>query len=329
MGIVCVARAHEVQTQPCLESNEVWLYVACCFSASCVICSVFGWCFNGASAAALADDALSRIRQTQTINIGYVDSSKPFAYADAQGKPDGYTIELCSRVVDRLRKELKLPNLKTQYVRVALAERIPKLGDGSIDMECGSMTNTKARQEKVDFSYTIFVAGMKILSRSNEAIADPKALANKTVALSKGSTSEKLFSQLRNSEVKTMKLADYPSNLDALNAVAAGKASAFVQDDILIAGLLNSMPDKDSFVLSAEYLSVEPYAIALRKGEAPLLAVVDKTLAELYSSGEITKIYDKWFNNRTMRYPMSSLFREVVQRPAKDSGFAKVLGYSL
>lgn len=274
-------------------------------------------------------DTMARIRQTQTVIIGNRDAARPFSFLDDQKQAAGYSVELCQRVVERLRKDLKLPGLKAQFVTVSGAERIPKLQSGAIDMECGSTTNTKARQEKVDFSYTMFVAGMKILSRVDAGVIDAQSLANKSVALSKGTTSEKLFNQLHDNEQRSMQLQVFSSNGDAFKALASGKVAAFPQDDVLLAGMISNLPDKNRYVLSSEYLSVEPYAVMVRKGDTELLGEIDRTLSDLYKSGEINKIYDHWFNTASMRVPMSSLLKEVIARPAKDTGFAKILGYSL
>lgn len=276
-----------------------------------------------------AADTLERIRQTQTVIIGNRESARPFSFVDEQKQPAGYSVELCQRVVERLRKDLKLPNLKAQYVTVSGPERIPKLTAGAIDMECGSTTNTKARQAQVDFSYTMFVAGMKILSRADAGVTDAQSLGNKAVALSKGTTSEKLFGQLKDSEQRGMQLQVFSSNADAFKALATGKVSAFPQDDVLLMGMISNLPDKNRYVLSSDYLSVEPYAIMVRKGDTEFLSEIDKALADMYKSGEINKIYDRWFNTGAMRVPMSSLLKEAITHPAKDTGFAKILGYSL
>lgn len=274
-------------------------------------------------------DSLARIRQTQTITIANREASRPFSFVDEKGQASGYSVELCQRVVERLRKDLKLPNLKAQYITVSGAERIPKIKSGEADMECGSTTNTKARQEQVSFSYTIFVAGMKILTRKNSGITDLRTITNGSIALSKGTTSEKLFNQLRDQELRTTELKSYPSNTEALKALQAGKAVAFPQDDVLLSGLLSTLPDRDQYALAGDYLSIEPYAIMVRKDDNELRSAIDKTLVELYASGEINRIYDKWFNTSSLQVPMSRLTREAFTRPAKDSGFAKVLGYTL
>lgn len=282
-----------------------------------------------APAPAQALNTLEKIRQTQTIAIGTREAARPFSFLDEQKQPAGYSVDICQQVVERLRKDLKLPNLKVQYVTVSGAERIPKLASGSIDMECGTTTNTKARQAQVDFSYTTFVAGMKILSRTDAGVTDAESLSTKAVALSKGTTSEKLFSQLKSNEEKGMQLEVFSNNNDAFKALAAGRVAAFPQDDVLLMGMISNLPDKSRYVLSSDYLSVEPYAIMVRKGDSEFLSMIDRTLADIYKSGEINKIYDRWFNTASMRVPMSSLLKEVITHPAKDTGFAKILGYSL
>lgn len=279
-------------------------------------------------ASAIAEDTLDKIRQTRTITLGNREAARPFSYLDADKKPVGYSVDLCLRVVETLRKELKMPDLKVKYVTLSGAERIPKLMDGTVDLECGSTTNTKARQEKVDFSYTIFVAGMKILT-ADKGVTQPASLSGRKVALSKGTTSEKLFTQMRDAELGSMQLVSYPSNAEAFKALQSGQVVAFPQDDILLMGMLASAPDAQKYSLTDSYLSIEPYAIMVRKGDEALLSAVDRTLRGLYSSGQINAIYERWFENESIKLPMSRLLRDSFSRPTKEAGFARVLGHSL
>ncbi|MCX9156124.1 amino acid ABC transporter substrate-binding protein [Niveibacterium sp. 24ML] len=274
-------------------------------------------------------DTFEKIRQTRTITIGNREAARPFSFLNDQKQAVGYSIDLCLKAVDQLRKDLKLPDLKVQFVTVSGAERIPKLLDGTIDLECGSTTNTKSRQEKVEFSYTIFVAGMKLLTRTNSGVTGHASLAGKPVALSKGTTSEKLFTQLRDAEVTTMKLMQFPNNQEAIKALEAGTVAAFPQDDVLLSGLLSTRTDASRYALVGDYLSVEPYAIMMRKSDDRLQAAIDKTLKQLYASGEINAIYERWFNTDSLKLPMSRLLRDSIMRPSKDAGIARVLGYSL
>ena len=284
--------------------------------------------FGSVALAQEAGDTMSKIRQTRTITLGVRESARPFSFADAQKRPAGYSVDLCLNAVEEIKRELKLPELKVQFSYVTGAERIPKLLAGEIDMECGSTTNTKARQEKVDFSYTIFVAGMRVLAPKTAKIDTLRDLDGMTIGLSKGTTSEKLFSQLAAGELNA-KLQTFASNLDAYRALREGKVRAFPQDDSLLIGLAANDKGLDELGLSSLTLSVEPYAVMTRKGDAALLAAIDRSLARLYASGEITNLYNKWFASEKLTIRMSRLTRDSFTRPNKEAGVAMLLGYSI
>lgn len=273
-------------------------------------------------------DTLARIKETRAITLGVRDAARPFSYLNEQKQPVGYSVDLCLAAVDDIKRALKLPELKVNYKVVSGAERIPKLENGEIDLECGSTTNTKARQEKVAFSYTIFVAGIRVLVPKGTKIESVKDLGGLPVALSKGTTSEKLFTQLNANEVK-MQLTTFASNTEAYQALKDGKVRAFPQDDSLLLGLASNDNALDRLDLSSAQLSVEPYAIMMRKGDAALGAAVDRTLSRLYAGGEIDAIYRKWFTTDRMNIQMGRLTRDSFARPNKQSGVAMLLGYSL
>ena len=273
-------------------------------------------------------DTLSRIRETRSITLGVREAARPFSYLNDLKQPVGYSVDLCLAAVEDIRRELKLPELKVSYKVVSGGERIPKLLEREIDLECGSTTNTKSRQETVDFSYTIFVAGMRVLVPKNTRADNLKDLQGLQVAVSKGTTSEKLFTQIQGTEVQ-LQLQTYASNAEAYKALKEGKARAFPQDDSLLVGMAANDKALDSLVLSRFALSVEPYAIMMRKNDAPLQASVDRTLNRLYKSGEINTIYKKWFDTETLSIPRGRLTQESFVRPNKEPGVALMLGYSL
>lgn len=273
-------------------------------------------------------DTLARIKDTRSITLGVREAARPFSYLNEQKQPVGYSVDLCLAAVDEIKRTLKLPELKVNYKVVAGAERIPKLESGEIDLECGSTTNTKARQEKVAFSYTIFVAGIRVLVPKGTKVESVKDLAGLPVALSKGTTSEKLFTQLNANEVK-MQLTTFGSNGEAYQALKEGKVRAFPQDDSLLVGLASHDNALDRLDLGSAVLSVEPYAIMMRKGDAALGAVVDRTLARLYADGSIDATYRKWFATERINIQMSRLTRDSFTRPNKEAGVAMMLGYSL
>lgn len=282
-----------------------------------------------ASAQAPAD-TMARIHQTRTITLGVRESAWPFSFVDAQngGKPAGYSVDLCLAVVEEIKSTLKLKDLDVKYRTVSGSERIPKLESGEIDLECGSTTNTKARQERVAFGPTMFVAGIRVLVPKGTKADTVQDLAGMTVAVSKGATSEKLMAQLTVSEVKaTVKVFD--NNDDAFKALRAGTVKAFAQDDSLLLGLAARNKAQDALVLSNFVLSVEPYAIMARKNDTALMAVVDRTLGRLYASRDIDPIYRKWFVTDQLSIPVGRLTRESFSRPNKEPGVAMMLGYSL
>ena len=284
---------------------------------------------SGAALAQGTGDTMAKIRSSKTIVLGVREAARPFSYLNEQKQPVGYSVDLCLNAVEEIKKELKLGELKVQYKLVSGPERIPKLLSGEIDLECGSTTNTRARQEKVDFSYTFFVASMRVLTPKNMQVDSLKDLNGLNIALSKGTTSEKLFKQLESGELQQAKLESYASNTEAYKALKEGKVRAFPQDDSLLIGLAANDKALDTLGVSALALSVEPYAVMMRKGDTTLQAAVDRSLARLYSSGEINAIYGKWFATDALTIKMGRLTRDSFTRPNREAGVAMLLGYSI
>ena len=275
-----------------------------------------------------SNNTMNKIRSTGTIVLGVREAARPFSYLNDQKKSVGYSIDLCLNAVDEIKRELKLSTLKVEYKLVTGPERIPKLVAGEIDLECGSTTNTKARQEKVAFSYTFFVAAMRVLTPKSVQVDTVKDLNGLQIALSKGTTSEKLFTQLATGEL-TAKLQSFSSNVEAYKALKEGKVRAFPQDDSLLIGLASNDKALDTLGLSNLALSVEPYAVMVRKGDTALLAAVDRSLARSYASGEINALYAKWFATDALTIKMGRLTRDSFTRPNKEAGVAMLLGYSI
>jgi len=282
-----------------------------------------------AAPAQTGGDTMSKIRNSRTIVLGVREAARPFSYLNAQKQSVGYSVDLCLNAVEEIKRELKLPELKVQYKLVTGPERIPKLLAGEIDLECGSTTNTKARQEKVDFSYTFFVAAMRVLTPKNLQIESVGDLNSLPIALSKGTTSEKLFTQLVATELPKAKIQSFASNGEAYKALKEGKVRAFPQDDSLLMGLASNDNALDAVALSPLALSVEPYAVMVRKGDTALLATVDRSLARLYASGEINAVYAKWFATDSLTIRMGRLTRDSFTRPNHEPGVAMLLGYSI
>jgi glutamate/aspartate transport system substrate-binding protein len=271
----------------------------------------------GPTARASADqfDTLKRIRDTATLTIGVREASVPFSYIDSLKQPQGYSVDLCLRVADAIKSELKLPRLDVRFVPVTSANRIAMVRDGKVDLECGSTTNTRDRQKDVAFAYTTFVAGIKMLARKPSNITGIDDLRGKTVVVTTGTTSEKMLRQLDEDRVLKLTILEAKDHDQSFAAVADGRAVAFPMDDVLLYGLISKASQPDDFAVVGKFLSVEPYAIMLRKDEPAFERLVDRTLNELFQSGEIRRIYARWFATKELTVPMNPYLKEAFVVP--------------
>jgi len=267
------------------------------------------------AATAGAFDTLKRIRDTGVILIGVREASVPFSFQDAQKQAQGYSVDLCLKVVDAIKAELKMPRLDVKFVPVSSANRIPALLENKIDLECGSTTNTRERQQQVAFAYTSFIAGIKMLAKSGSNVNGIEDLRGKTVVVTKGTTSEKMIKQLNEERLLKLTIIESADHNESFKAVADGKAIAFPMDDVLLYGLISKSAKPDDYAVVGKYLSVEPYAIMMRRNEPQLERVVNHALADLFQSGEIRRIYAKWFATKDLTVPLNSLLKEAFLTP--------------
>jgi glutamate/aspartate transport system substrate-binding protein len=260
-------------------------------------------------------DTLKRIRDSGTITIGVREASVPFSFIDAQKQPQGYSIDLCLRVADAVKNELKLPRLDVRFVPVTSSNRIQMVKEGKVDLECGSTTNTRDRQKDVAFAYTTFVAGIKMLAKKSANVNAIYDLRGKTVVVTKGTTSETMLKQLNEDRVLKLTILEAKDHDESFAAVADGRAIAFPMDDVLLYGLISKSAKPDDFAVVGKYLSVEPYAIMMRKEEPGFERLVDRTLNELFQTGEVRRIYARWFNTKELTVPMNQYLKEAFVIP--------------
>jgi glutamate/aspartate transport system substrate-binding protein len=260
-------------------------------------------------------DTLRRIRETGAIILGVRESSVPFSFIDAQRQPQGYSVDLCLRIADTIKAELKLPRLEVRFVPVSSSDRIPMLVAGKVDLECGSTTNTRERQQQVAFAYTTFVAGIKLLAKRTANITSIEDLRGKDVVVTKGTTSEKIMVAMNTDRVLNMNIIVAKDHGESFKAVEDGKAVAFPMDDVLLYGLISKSKKPDDFAVVGRYVSVEPYAIMLRRDEPAFEKIVNRALIDLFQSGEIRRIYAKWFNTRDLVVPLNQYLREAFAAP--------------
>ena len=260
-------------------------------------------------------DTLKRIRDTGAITLGVRETSVPFSFLDAQKQPQGYSVDLCLRVAEAIKAELKLPRLDVKFLPVSSANRIPSLVEGKIDLECGSTTNTRDRQKQVAFAYTTFVAGIKMLARKSSNINSVEDLRGKSVVVTVGTTSEKIVKTMNDERVLKINIIESKDHGDSFKAVDEGRAIAFPMDDVLLYGLISKSNKPDDFAVVGKYLSVEPYAIMLRRDEPQFERIVNRALIDLFQSGEIRRIYAKWFNTRDLTVPLNPYLKEAFAAP--------------
>jgi glutamate/aspartate transport system substrate-binding protein len=260
-------------------------------------------------------DTLKRIRETGTLLVGVRETSVPFSFIDAQKQPQGYSVDLCLRVADAVKSELKMPKLDVKFVPVTSSNRIPALLEGKIDLECGSTTNTRQRQEQVAFAYTTFIAGIKMLAKKSSNINSVEDLRGKSIVVTKGTTSEKMMKTMNDERLLKMKIIESPDHGESFKAVDEGKAVAFPMDDVLLYGLISKSKKPDDYAVVGKYLSVEPYAIMMRKDEPAFEKIVNRALIDLFQTGEIRRLYAKWFNTKDLVVPLNPYLKEAFLAP--------------
>jgi glutamate/aspartate transport system substrate-binding protein len=234
---------------------------------------------------------LDKVTATRTIALGYRDSSIPFSYVGAEQKPVGYSVELCTHIVADLQRQI--PNLQVQWVPVTVESRIPALLNGTIDLECGSTTNTLARQEQVDFSVTTFLTGGSLLALAEAPVG--AEIRNLRIAVIPGTTTEQVLKTAVTQSGAAVQFVAVPDHAAGLTALEQQTADAYASDRIILIGLALAAPNPARFALADRYFSYEPYALMLRRGDPAFRLAVNRVLARLYRSGQILEIYSHWF----------------------------------
>lgn len=277
------------------------------------------WCAGAQAADGLT---LTRIRDTGVIVLGYRPASLPFSYLDAQLRPTGYTVELCDRIVAAVRDRLQLPDLEVRRVEVASATRMPLVINGTLDLECGITTHTAERARSQAFSLTIFVAETRLMTRGGERVRSLFDLRGLPVASTIGTTSIQHLAKVNEQQGLGIRILGGLDDPEGFQMLKSGRASAFLMDDVLLRALVAQQgAGADDYRISDQALTVEPYAIGLRKGDPQFKALVDEVLAGLYRSGEIHAIYRRWFESPlppsglNLKLPMSAAFRRVIASP--------------
>jgi glutamate/aspartate transport system substrate-binding protein len=264
---------------------------------------------------------LKNIKDTGAITLGFRDSSIPFSYLDDSQKPIGYAMDICYKIVDAVKKELKLDKLEVKLNPVTSSTRIPLLANGTIDLECGSTTNNADRQKQISFTNTHFLTASRYVYKKSSKINAIDDLKGKSVVSTSGTTNIKQLTEASAERKLGINIIPAKDHAEAFLMVETDRAVAFVMDDILLASLVAGSKAPGDYVISKDAFSKpEPYGIMLRKDDAAFKKVVDGATAALYQGGEGQKIYDKWF---TAKIPPKGLNLSSPISPELKNQFAK------
>ena len=267
------------------------------------------------------DGTLKKVKDSGTITLGVRESSKPMSYLDANQKIVGYHIDICNRIVDAVKAKLKMPALKTAQQVVTSQNRIPLVVNGTVDLECGSTTNNADRQKQVAFAPTTFMSNVRMVVKKSSGIVDLDQLSGKPVATTTGTTSVALMRAHEKGKNLDFKEVYGKDHADSFQMLASDRAVAFVMDDYLLAGLVSDSQAPQDYAIVGPSLSTEPIAIMLRKDDPQFKGLVTVTIKDMIKSGEVQKLYNKWFlspippKGVSLNIPVSDSLKGVLANP--------------
>ncbi|MCH8092492.1 MAG: amino acid ABC transporter substrate-binding protein [Proteobacteria bacterium] len=258
---------------------------------------------------------LKKVKDRGVIVMGHREASVPFAYIGPKGKPIGYTVDLCYKIIDKIKATLKMPNLKVKLVPVTSQTRIPLLANGTIDIECGSTTNNLTRSKQIDYLAVTFITGTKLGVKKGSGIKEIEDLNGKSIALSLGTTNEKAIKRVakqKGLKIKYHMVKDHPQGWLALET---DRVDAYATDDVLLYGLISKSKKPGQFEVVGRFLSYDPYGIMVRRDDSAMRLLGNTVLADLMRSGGMQKVYDKWFNpgQTKINMPISSTLKTAFE----------------
>jgi ABC-type amino acid transport substrate-binding protein len=267
---------------------------------------------------------LKKIRETGVITIAHREASVPFSYVDDQKRPLGYGIDICLKVVDAIKTELRLPRLEVKYLPITAAQRLPSIKEGKADLECGNTTNTPERRKEVAFAIPYYIAGGRVMVKGSSAPRDWSEVSGRKLTSNAKSTYEKLVAERNEKYSARITFVPAKDNEEAFKFLNEGKADAWMTDDVILFVNRAQSAKPADYAISTKLLSVEPLAIMFRKDEADLANVVNKEIRRIMQSGEVHNIYRKWFQspippkNIRLDLPMSTLLKSFVDAPTAE-----------
>jgi ABC-type amino acid transport substrate-binding protein len=240
---------------------------------------------------------LKKVMDSGTLTLGYRENALPFSFTGSDGKPAGYSIDLCKEIAIAVGQELNLPNLTLNWVPVTPENRIDAVANGTVDIECGSTTASLSRQEKVDFTLMTFVDGASFLIAEGSGLRSLNDLAGKRIGVVPGTTTERAVADFLRTTNLTATVVPVKDHDEGLAALQTSKIEAYASDRTILIGLVLQARGTSRFAIVSDDLSYEPYGFMVRRDDSAFRFVANRTLARIYRSGAIGQIYVKWFGS--------------------------------
>ncbi len=273
-------------------------------------------------AVAADSPTLAKIKSSGAITIGYREASIPFSYLGADQKPVGFSLDLCAAIVDRIKTDLSLPNLSVNYTPVNSSNRIPLIQSGTVDIECGGTANDKKRQEQVSFSVATFVSQPRWLVKADSGLKSAADLKGKTIVVTQGSNAIGFAQAVNAREQLGLNIAQAKDHAESFLMLNTGRAAAFMEDDILLAGLKAAAPNPGALAFLPEGYARIYYGLMFTKGDIGFKALVDDVLSRQMASGQFEKAYEKWFTSpippkgENLAFPLTEALKERIVHPS-------------
>jgi glutamate/aspartate transport system substrate-binding protein len=239
---------------------------------------------------------LKKVRDSKVFTIGHREASFPFAYYDEQKKPAGFAVELCTHIAEAVKAELNLPDMQIRYMPISAQTRIPLLTNGTIDIECGSTTNNLARQQQVDFTYSFYATGGRLLASKASRIKEVEDLNGKSVGVAPGTSNERVLAALIESLKLKVRVVTVRDHAEGMLALETGRIDAYMHDEVGQYALLAKSSQRQRFDVVGRLLSFDPYGLMIRRDDSAFKFVANRTLAKLYRSGEVYTMFKRHFD---------------------------------
>ncbi len=269
-----------------------------------------------------AIDTLARIKERKTIVIAHREASIPISYLSEDSKPIGYAMDICSKVVERIKRELKLPQLAVSYLLVNPSNRLLAIQEGKADMECGTTANTAERRKQMAFSIPYFFSATRLLANANVNMKNWTDLSQKRVVVVRGSVASSLLRQQIQLKFSELKITEASSSRTAFELLQGGQADVLVGEEVVLAGLRASAETPSQWKIVGDGIGIEAQTVMLAKDDPALKSLIDKEIARMINEGELSKVYEKWFmqplptTGVNYALPMGFLLRDSLRFPS-------------